>query len=104
MPIDLAVPVTVTPAVQADRQLVCGFQVREADYNTGAGANPTITVYWVKLDKLTGAVRDRGAHTFSPVAFATERPDGTKSYRANLKARLYKQLIDDGVFAAGTVT
>ena len=37
-------------------------------------------------------------------AFATERPDGAKSFRASLKARLYKQLVDDGGFVAGAVT
>ena|SRR3990167_143160 len=105
MPIDLVTPETITPAVVADRFVVCGFQVRESDYNTGVAlATPTITIYWVKLDKTTGAVKDRGAHTFTPTAFATEKPDGTKSYRANLKARLYKQLQDTGVFPAGVVS
>ena len=105
MPIDLVAPQTVIPAVTADRFLVCGFQVREADYNTGVALDkPSVTVYWVKMDRATGAVRDRGAHTFGPLAFATEKPDGAKSFRANLKARLYKQLVDDGIFAAGTVT
>ena len=105
MPIDLTVAETVIPSVTADRFLICGFQVRESDYNTGVALpSPTITIYWVKLDKTTGAVKDRGAHTFAPTAFATEKPDGTKSYRANLKARLYKQLVDDGVFPAGVVS
>jgi len=105
VPIDLDAPITVSPAVVADRFFVCGFQVRERDYNTGvANAPPTITIYWVKLDKTTGAVKDRGAHSFAPTAFAIEKPDGTLSFRANLKARLYKQLQDDRIFPAGVVT
>ena len=105
MPIDLTVAETVIPSVTADRFLICGFQVRESDYNTGVALpNPTITIYWVKLDKTTSAVKDRGAHTIAPTAFATEKPDGTKTYRANLKARLYKQMQDDGVFPAGVVS
>ena|SRR3990167_1225775 len=105
MPIDLAIAATITPAVTADRFKICGFQARESDYNTGVDLpNPTITFYWVKLDKTTGAVKDRGAHTVPAAPFAVEKPDGAKSYRANLKARGYKQLQDDGVFPAGVVS
>ncbi len=105
MPIDLPQPAVITPAVQADRQLVTGFAVHESDENDGLPiANPQVVVWWVKLDKATGQPRSRGVHRFSAVAFATEKPDGAKSFRANIKARLYAQLVDDGVFAAGAVT
>jgi len=105
MPIDLDTPITVTPPIQADRFLVCGFQVREADYNTGiAHPFPSITIYWVKLDKATGAVRDRGVYTLSTAAFAGEKPNGALSYRANIRDRLYKVLQDAGVFPEGIVS
>jgi len=105
MPIDLDVPVTVTPAAMADRFLVCGFQVREADYNSGVAlANPTVTIYWAKLDRATSIVKDRGAYSFPTTGFAVEQPDRALSFRANIKARLYKSLQDAGVFPAGTVS
>src|SRR3990167_11459846 len=105
MPIDLTTPETITPAVVADRFKICGVQVRESDYNTGVELpKPTVTFYWVKLDKTTGAVKDRGAHTVPAAPYAVEKADGTKSYRKNIKARGYKQLQDDGVFPAGVVS
>ena len=104
MPIDLASPLVAFPSVTYDRCLVAGSEVQENDYNTGAPVPPVLLIYWLKLDKASGAVRDKGTYRTSPAPFAIEKPDGTLSWRANLKARYYKLLMDVGVFPVGPVT
>ena len=104
MPLDLRVPQIAQPATMYDRCLITGFEVQENSPNTGAPITPILIIYWVKMDQVSGEVRVAGQHRISPTALGTERPDATLTYRANLKARLYKVLQDDGVFPAGRVT
>jgi len=104
MPIDLASPAIAQDAITYDRCLIAGFEVQESDYNTGLPLLPVLLVYWLKLDQATGAVKARGTYRTSPAPFAIEKPDGTLSYRANIKVRLYKLLQDAKIFPAGPVT
>lgn len=104
MPIDLPVPQIAQAATMFDRCLITGFEVQENSPNTGAPITPVLIIYWVKLDKASGNVLVAGQYRISPTVLASERPDGTLTFRANLKARLYKVLQDDGVFPSGRVT
>ena len=104
MPIDLATPLIITPATIVDRFVICGFQIAERDFNSGTpNVPPRMTIYWVKMDKTTNRVQDRGQHFFDPTNLGMERADGTQTIRNNLKTRLYKVLQDDGIFPAGAV-
>ena len=106
MPIDLVNPVLVTPALSCDRQIITGFEVHERDARTGQVlAVPILIIYWVKLKQGNpDIIASTGRHVVNPVTIAGEFPAPGKLRRIDLRDRLYKLLVDDGVFMLGPIT